>query len=1108
MLRPVIMIGWGGSGQKAVRYIRDAVRRRLEHSGWEGDFPKAWQFIGLDTLNIQESPGEIPTIPASDYKSIALQFQQFSELNDALLAQHSPQDAHGYKELIGWRPQAEQVDVPLRSGAGQMRAVGRTAGVVSLGTVVRPRIREAFGACDAGGPELQRISELLGVPVPPGTTVPDPIVVVLGSMAGGTGAGILLDVIDLVRRTDRRGAFPIAVIFTPDIFNVTSNDAMSANGLAMMCELMSAYWDDERSHSELIPDDVRVDNRGPHSTFLIGRKNLGGIDLNSSRNVYRAVGEALASWVSSSSVQDSIYNFITVNWPMNAPDNMGGYPFDRVRQRGVISSFGSATLSIGRDRFREFASKLLMRELLENLYEGHLKKAPAELGEEAKNLTDAAVLEALVARHRTAFMQACELDERGTHANQITDRFASNSLTRDELKLIKDEMVIPFGSQTGTPADWHTRLNAQARQVVRPSSQRAESGFEELLSTWGPEVFERILRTTSNYIGRYGLKVAGELVQTTMTEVAQVSSEVHQEAYTDRQQEQQFREEAKSTLRNAGTKDSLNFMAAPVQAALDSFGKSILASWRAERRERTAAAMEALSTQVLGTLSLQISQAHGRIHEMVSRIDGEPAMVDTWPTYRGGIPEGFLPSPLEFYLEEAESWPGALERLAAEAMELSIDVGYQPTDPVDATRYLINAGDFRADQYREIRPVAWITDRSSHEPQWVPGRSPQIEVASEYDQIADRISSWMNRPSSPMARYFGEGLREYLNSSDRFGTPVRDHTDRLRSFRLKLDEARQQSQPLIELDLALNAVVHTNHPQIGVMPLVQGFPFPLGHPARAIVEEVMGTEGAHFTDVERESVLLSSFIEYAVHPMVVSSFVQPLGTVLNSIGNRPDNLRGAFWLWRRTKILEDFIPLPDETRLAIMRGFAVSRMLGYITADPSRQISITGTSGPLRFPFPLLTDVSQDNILPALLESFGLCFGKVATEHSAAFNAYSRLYQLGEGTGHVYVLAEEAEKFLESGVIPFTPEDASRHSKAQADTEEERSHKLQEYLELNLQRFRTLESRPFTGQESRDRFGTVTPEDTLTVELANDLIVAYDAVLSAIVARSSGGGVV
>ena len=31
MLRPAIFIGCGGSGTKAVRYVRDAVRRRLDH---------------------------------------------------------------------------------------------------------------------------------------------------------------------------------------------------------------------------------------------------------------------------------------------------------------------------------------------------------------------------------------------------------------------------------------------------------------------------------------------------------------------------------------------------------------------------------------------------------------------------------------------------------------------------------------------------------------------------------------------------------------------------------------------------------------------------------------------------------------------------------------------------------------------------------------------------------------------------------------------------------------------------------------------------------------------------------------------------------------------
>jgi|TARA_B100000315_G_scaffold234148_1_gene247912 hypothetical protein len=1098
------MIGCGGSGQKSVRYIRDAVRRKLEHSNWEDGIPNAWQFIGLDTLNIQESPGEIPTMPASDYKSISLAFDTFTDLSLALLALHPHHERRGYEELIGWRPLPEHVTVPLRSGAGQMRAVGRAAGVVSLATVVRPRLEEAFGACRSGGPELEQISEHLGIPVPPGTPTPDPLVVVLGSMAGGTGAGILLDVVDLVRRTDSRGAFPIAAIFTPDIFNFAANDAMSANGLAMLSELMSAYWDDEISHNNLIPNTVRVDNRGPHSVFLIGRKNLGGSDLKTSQSVYRAVGEAMASWVCSSNVQDSVYNFITVNWPSNASENMGGYPFDHVRQRGVISSFGSATLSIGRDRFREYASKLLMRELLENLYDGHNKKATKELGQDAKSMTDATILEALLSKHGSDYQRACGLDERGSDANQISDHFASGQLAREELRLVKDEMRIPFGAQTGSPSDWHTKLLSQARQVAKNSDHRSNSGFDDLSAIWSSEVYEQVLRASSNYIGRFGLKFAAELVRATVTEVSQAAAELHQSANEDKAKAGAFREEAKSTLRNAGTTGALGFEASPVQSALDSFAKSILGQWRATRRELVAAAMEALSNEVLSILALQINQAHGRVHEYVTTIDGQPAMIATWPTYRGGIPEGFLPSPLEFYLEGPETWAETLERIAGDAMERSQAFDYQATDPIDATRYLINVGGFPASKHTEVAPLVWDSRSTSGSPQWSPGQTAQIRVVGEQEEFSDRVASWMNQPSSPMQRHFSEHLRQYLDTSDANGDPIQDHMERLRSFRRKLDEARNQAQPLIEIDLGLNAQIHPVHPQLTVMPIMQGFPFPTGHPARELVSEVLG-DSAYFTDAEAESVLISSFIEYPVHPMVVSSFVKPLGNVLTDIGLDSAQLRGAFWLWRRTKVLQDFIPLPDETRLAMIRGFAIARMLGYITADPSQKVRITGTSGPLEFPFPLLTDVSSDNILPALLEAFGLCFGTVAVQQLNAFDAYERLYKLGESTGKIYVLAEEAETFLRTGVLPFSPEDSERHERAKADTDQERSAKLQEYMKANIQRYETLQSQSFTGAETRDRFGSVDPEDTLSRELVNDLKNAYDAVLNALITRTGGG---
>ena len=1110
MLRPVIMIGCGGSGQKAVRYIRDAVRRQLDHAGWQGDFPRSWQFIGLDTLNIQEAPGEIPTMPSSDYLSVSLDFNVYQELENALLAQH-PIHSPGYKELIGWRPVAEQVVVPLKDGAGQMRAVGRIAGVVSLSTVVRPKLQEAFTECTAGGPELQLVSEQLGVPVPPGTTTPEPIVVVLGSMAGGTGAGIMLDVLDLVRRTDTSGAYPIAVIFTPDIFGIQTTDAMSANGLALLSELMSAFWDNELSDASLIPSVVPTNNRGPHATFLVGRKNLDGIDLDTSINVYRAVGEAIGSWVTSSGVQEAIWNFITVNWPQYSSANMGGYPFGEVYQPGVVSSFGSATLSIGRDRFRDYAKKLLMRELLENLYEGHLKKAPLELGKDADNLTESAVLNTLVELHRQDFFTDCGIAQRGGEDNQVTDRFASAELTTDELAEVKRELGAPFGSQEWDALKWHVNLLSQANIVKKSSLGRAISGFDHEVVLWGPEVFEKILRVTSVYVGRYGLKMAAELIRAAQSELAQVSAEVSEEAAGDRRSSAGKLEEAKSALRNAGGGE-IGFEAAPVRAAFDHLAKAVTSEWRATRRERTADAMENLANQVLAPLAALTDQAHGRVHEMVNSIGGEPALIDTWPKYLGGIPQIFLPSPLEFFLEDVDTWPGMLEDLLSDAMEITLEhddptVSYQPSNSVDATRYLLNVGDFAADQDTRVPPIVWATTYGAGSPQWSPGGNPQIEIAVTHDEVEKRVNAWMNRPATKIARTLNEGLRDYLASIDSNGQPVADHMARLQTFKRKLNEARNQSKPLLEIDTPLNAVIHSAHPQLGVLPLVQGFPFPVGHPARDLVNQVVGgNEGIdRFTDRETESVLISSFIEYPVHPMVVSSFTQPLATVIQNMGGSEAQLRGAFWLWRRTKVIRDFAPLPDEIRRSIIRGFAVARMLGYVTADPSQPITISSKTGPLTFPFPLLTDVSQDNILPALIESFSMCYAEVATKGISSFNAYHRLFDLGEGTGHMYVLADDARTFVDTGKLPLQPVDNARYESAGGATEEERSANLEEYLEANIARFKTLARLPFTGQENRDQFGTVHPEDTLTIELLDELLDAYEEVLTSITTRATGG---
>ena len=1106
------MIGCGGSGQKSVRYIRDAVRRQLEHGGWTGDFPRSWQFIGLDTLNVQEAPGEIPVMPSSDYLSLSAGFTQYRPLENALLAQHPVQSA-GYKELIGWRPLGDQVTVPLNDGAGQLRGVGRAAGIVSLTNVVRPKLQEAFTECAAGGPELQAVSETLGVPVPPGTTqTPQPIVVVLGSMAGGTGAGVMLDVLDLVRRTHQSGAYPVAVIFTPDIFGDPPTDAMAANGLAMMSELMSAYWDNELSGSELIPAVVPVNNRGPHATFLIGRKNLDGIDLESSINVYRAVGEAMASWVTTSGVQEAVWNFINVNWTNDSRINMGGYPFGQIYQPGVVSSFGSATLSIGRDRFRDFAQKLLMREMLEHLYEGHLRSAKRELGQDAENLTEEGKLTALVDKQQENFLRDCHLDERGKETNQITNRFVSTDLTKVELAQVKKEFGLPFGPQQWTGQTWHHNLLGQANIAKKSSSGRAVAGYEKEAIEWGTEMFERLLRVTSIYVGQYGLKMTGNLVRIVQVEVSQVSGEVHEEANEDRSAANAKLEEAKSALKNVGGGE-IGFEAAPVQAAFDHMAKAIVSEWRAIRRERVAEAMENLSVQILAPLGTHIDQALAQVHEYVSGTNGKDSLVETWPEHQKGIPQGFRPSPLEFFLEGIDTWQGLIEDLMSDAMELALrnddtSVPFQPSNSVDATRFLLNVGDFAADKNTRVPPIVWATTFGAPHPQWSPGGTPQIVIAITYEEILERVNHWMNRPATKMSRTLNEGLRDYLSPINE-GQPVPNHKERLNKFRQKLGQAKIQSRPLIELDNPLNSVIHVANPQPEVSPLVGGFPFAVGTPAHDLVVELMGDDDkvSKFTDRETETVLISSFIKYPVHPMTVSSFTRPLGQVLQRIGPNAALLQGGFWLWRRTKLLEDFAPLPDEVRFAIIRGFAVARMLGYITADPAEPVTIVSENKLLQFPYPLLTDVSTDNLLAALIEGFSLCYGDVATRQLASFEAYERLFKLGEGRGHQYTLAQEALAFLHTGQLPLNPVDPRRADKARAATKEERCANLIEYLDDNIRRFKRLAERPFTGQEHRDKFGKVHPEDALTVELVTDFLDAYEEVKTAIETGGGGGGV-
>jgi hypothetical protein len=216
-------------------------------------------------------------------------------------------------------------------------------------------------------------------------------------------------------------------------------------------------------------------------------------------------------------------------------------------------------------------------------------------------------------------------------------------------------------------------------------------------------------------------------------------------------------------------------------------------------------------------------------------------------------------------------------------------------------------------------------------------------------------------------------------------------------------------------------------------------------------------------------------------------------------------LRSSFWLWRRARILENFIPLPDQLRLSAIRGFAITRALGYCTASIDEVNRVVDHKGVHEFPKYLLTATNRNNVLPALLESMVLTFADVPTKGKDAFNAYGALIDYGIGGGHAdeFQLSKVMIDFLDYGVGPeakyvYTPVDAGRAEKVAGHDFDSRKRKVLEYLDLYLSNLQRLDAQPRLKAYWRDSNGAVDPVDTLTLELMGDLTRGYTDVRTAV----------
>ena len=235
--RPTIFIGCGGTGAKILQRIRLQALERF--GGFGSDALPGVAFISIDTDVAGVKAGAQDNDAGKDPKARTKKLCDFGATErinlDGSQLKHITSSAatlSQYPNIRRWfEPKmltiTNKADASL--GAGQMRPLARVVAITNKDTIVA-RVQDANAQVKArniGGERSKRVNGSLPVQV-----------IIVAGTAGGTGAGIFLEVAAMVRDTLGTGVNIQGRFVLPAVFrHVDQGPKLQANGYACLKEI-------------------------------------------------------------------------------------------------------------------------------------------------------------------------------------------------------------------------------------------------------------------------------------------------------------------------------------------------------------------------------------------------------------------------------------------------------------------------------------------------------------------------------------------------------------------------------------------------------------------------------------------------------------------------------------------------------------------------------------------------------------------------------------------------------------------------------------------------------------------------------------------------------
>ena len=1050
MYRKVLLIGLGGSGGKTLRFLKRDLSEWLESKGWSDGIPDGWQFLHIDSPTKPDGL-EAGGMPLSNQEYVGLvsagtTLRPLADLLDSV--------GTGAPELTSWRVEPSTAPpVPLEIGCGQYRALGRTVGL-TFSQAIRQGISGAIERMSnvEVEPELDRLYRHVhgqGGGEPGGAPIP----IIISSLAGGTGAGLLLDVVDILHSMRPSWSNQsMGLYYTSDVFPPTAGQGVHPNGLAAISEVLNgAWWGTTGSASdtrnpESIPGkrsgilaslaglDQGVERTGTHCNFLIGATNAKGASIARDGQLFEMVGGALLSWVTDPIVQGNFVAYTAANWAQAAADNLE-LDVDVVSNRGAygepglpaFSALGFARVSVGSKYLRKYAAQRLAKAAATHMAEAHVNSdaARAMMAQESLTSPDR-VAERLASRLYPAFRQRIDVTDLNEGEGQTDFSIGATveqALTPDQFREWMNESSRWISSRLRDDKDangeeWVDRMLPFVRQAQQDLDARVLESLPGAAQEWVRAATERFPQHVEEMVARHGLRVAIELVEGLIGElssnVSGAIAELSQRAddYRSWASRGTVEDAARRALSDVLTKGKVAADSEYVLRAVDEAVKYARCSALVTVAERASLLLERFAADFLRPMA----QA---LREGLSDLNNSSADRGAWPDWSSGLPPQELEPPRsEYTVIEKEDFAETFEaRLRATY------VGQSDLQARDDARADIAGG-------LSVRSALAPLQRNSPEAvqlgrvtllgvdqEWLPGfevvggsvaaRRAQFDARCGTEEVLDRADRWLMRPDYPFEQLLSVDLRSYTQSPDGDRDDSPEYVERQNRVVAKLEAAIGAAAPLVRLN---DGLIKQFHKSLAFKTDVSMIPF-RGHPLEERIRasrvfDLFKHRSDKFEDLltndaELPYIDVISQLSAPVSPIVLDSLMSPIGEAWSKAKSTSGG-QMLFWELRRTRPLREFVPVPQRHLRCMIRGWFTGRILGLISTSemPYRIVhDLLGVNTRMvQFPQRFLTSTSPNtrDELPFTLESMPLAMVEVNRSAStSALEPYVALRDLG-----------------------------------------------------------------------------------------------------------------